>query len=76
MHRQEHAAGDQAGERDGRLAALLGAAEKIFKDVGGALGRRFGGDAGEDITRPAARARAFPRPAAPVRAVLAPLRAR
>jgi hypothetical protein len=60
VHRQEHAAGDQAGERDRGLASLLGAAQEIVEDVGAALGRRFGCDGREDITQPARRARAFP----------------
>jgi hypothetical protein len=59
VHRQEHAARDQAGERDGRLTALLGAAQEIFEDVR-TVGRRFVGDAREGIMRPAAQARAFP----------------
>jgi hypothetical protein len=39
VHHQEHAARDQAGERDRGLAALLGAAEKVFEDASAALGR-------------------------------------
>jgi hypothetical protein len=59
VHRQEHTTRDQASERDGRLAPLLGAAQEIVEDVR-TLGRRFVGDAREGIMRPAARARAFP----------------
>jgi hypothetical protein len=60
VHRQEHAAGDQAGERDRGLAPLLRAAQEVFEDVGAALVWRFGGDGSEGITRPAEQARAFP----------------